>query len=46
MLWLTLSTLITLAPKSDKIIPQNGAGASPASSMTRIPLNAILMIAP
>ena len=38
---LTLSTLTTLAPKSDNIIPQKGTGANPANSTTRIPLSAI-----
>lgn len=32
---------ITLAPWSRKIIPQYGAGANPASSITFIPLKAI-----
>lgn len=33
---LNLSTRITLAPKSDSIMPANGAGASPAISKTQI----------
>ena len=32
---------MTSAPKSLKIIPQKGAGASPAISITLIPFNAI-----
>lgn len=42
-IYLTLSTRITWAPKSAKIIPQNGAGAKPAISTTRIPFNAIII---
>ena len=38
---LTLSTLTTLAPKSDKIIPQKGAGARPANSTTFKPFKAM-----
>lgn len=37
----TLSTRMTLAPKSASTMPQNGAGARPASSTTRIPRRAI-----
>lgn len=40
---LTLSILVTDAPKSDKIIPQYGPGANPASSKTRTPFNAIVI---
>lgn len=40
--FITLSILMTLAPKSAMIMPQNGAGASPAISTTRIPRRAIL----
>ena len=39
---LTRSTLTTLAPKSARIIPQNGAGAKPAISITFSPLKAIV----
>lgn len=39
----TLSILVTVAPKSDKIIPHNGDGASPVNSRIFIPFNAILI---
>lgn len=39
---LTRSIRMTFAPKSLKIIPQNGAGARPAISITLRPLRAIL----
>ena len=39
---LTLSTLMTEAPKSFRISPQNGAGASPAISTTLIPFRGII----
>lgn len=39
--WDRRSTRTTCAPKSARIIPQSGAGASPASSSTRTPLSAI-----
>jgi hypothetical protein len=35
---------ITRAPKSFKTLPQNGAGAKPANSITFIPFKAILML--
>lgn len=35
----TLSIFTTEAPKSAKSIPQNGPGANPASSITRIPFS-------
>src|SRR5262249_44170873 len=38
----TLSTRTTSAPKSARISPQKGAGASPAISITRIPCNALI----
>ena len=38
---LTLSTRITFAPKSERIMPHTGAGASPASSITFKPFRAI-----
>lgn len=41
---LTRSILVTVAPKSDKTIPQYGPGASPANSMTRIPFSAIVNV--
>ena len=37
----TLSTRITFAPKSERIMPHTGAGASPASSITFKPFRAI-----
>lgn len=40
----TLSMRMTEAPKSDSSMPQNGAGASPASSITRTPARAIIML--
>ncbi|TGZ46494.1 Serine/threonine-protein phosphatase [Temnothorax longispinosus] len=43
-LLITLSTLITDAPKSAKIIPHTGPGASPANSKTLIPFRAIASI--
>lgn len=42
---ITLSTLITDAPKSAKTIPQKGPGASPASSKTLMPFrDSLIMI--
>ena len=38
---LTLSTRITFAPKSERIMPHTGAGASPANSITFKPFRAI-----
>ena len=37
----TLSTRITFAPKSERIMPHTGAGASPANSITFKPFRAI-----
>ena len=39
----TLSIRVTAAPKSARSIPQNGAGASPAISMTRTPDRAAIL---
>lgn len=41
--WVTLSIRKTEAPKSDKIMPQKGAGAKPANSSTLMPRKAIRM---
>src|SRR5512139_4059410 len=38
----TRSTRTTSAPKSARIMPQNGAGARPAISTTRIPCRALM----
>ncbi len=40
LIFITLSTRITLAPKSLKTLPQNGTGARPANSITLMPFKA------